>query len=1004
MTRSISSNALAKVTQKDGAEPVNLIGVQWVDGGQVYYYADRDASGVPGRIMSMAEIDNVAQVTGSGQSQAVEIVLQDTDGSIKSIVDSHDIHLRPCWIYQWFGGLDLADKFLIFRGLINTPITWKEGDRTITFTVISKVEDAEIGFSIEEGDFIAPNPALIGKAWPLCFGTVINAPALQLVSPMQGTLGTGVGIMDWTLAAKLDAAKKLLCPFEFKGYDFYYTLSGTKDFAGASGGAAIFPVYDEEAGCKEQRCKDVLTIEAEMTAQHSYEFPTFQVLGGETFPQGVPLALNIKGAVFEGYFTGETFTITKRTHPDIAHPLTNSTQGINVVIDVKSCSQPPSIYQTLNANQNNQGPTSDQVQKSQDTYNAVPTSQFFWADAGSTVTIESLQAITYVANILPSTILRVAAYRDTDKGQVLVTVPPSAYTILQADYVGYQVMELVFGRPLSSLGEGWSDDLYVTLTSSVGPNTVDIIKWLIQTYTPHSVDNTSFNHVRTLVDNYPMHFMMPGRMNIIDALDKIAYQARCAVWLKDDVFFIKYLPEDPASDDTAGVGDIYTNSLELTHTRTEDLVTKYIATWQSDYADPTKKTIIYRSNVKKYGTHEDTYDFFCFNIVELVRKAATFWLIRKANTWRKVSFNTPLNKLNLEVFDTVTITHPAISDSPVKALIEQASYDSASNSIAFECWLPIRSGERTPYDFAWPADVSETLIFPTVTDRAAGFAGGGNGPNFIVKAPAGSQLNQTNIFAQGFALECNGKPVRRVTENNIECHEDFGLQKPTDRGDTKPSPKATTDNGDIQSGYNPLPQTGNSGASCCQDAAAVAQEALSEARKAMQAAASGNGGGGGDQPSGDDPSRASKKQLPKKADKQKDGKCLYVVTVTYIVPTLVDRPGGYTDDDGKNVPKSARTGDSGQVETASDGGTEKIGFNSDAGARSYAQGIQDQITSLHDGYAYKVGTRAPLTVFYGGGAEPVPPGSPPCVPDTTPAPPNTNPGSKMVSFDEIPPA
>lgn len=977
MTRSISANALAKITQNDGAEPINVIGVQWVDGGQVYYYADRNVPGVVlGRIMSLAQVDNVTQTSGSGQSQAVNVVLQDTDGTIKNIIDSHDIHLRPCWVYQWFGGLNFSDKFLIFRGLINTPITWKEGDRTITFDVISKIEDAEIGFSIEEGDFLSPNPDLIGKAWPLCFGTVINAPALRLQSPMQGTLATGIGIADWTLEEKLEKAKALLCPYQFQGYDFYYTSGGTPNFEIATGGAVIVEQYGEEPSCVASRCKDVKTIEAEIAVQKSYEAATFQVYGGENFPQGVPLKLNVNGAIFEGSFAGQIFTITKRTHPDLANPLTKATQGIDVVPDLAQCAIPPSTsqYQIENANSDIGGPTTQQIQDAQDAYNNVPSSQFFWANPGTTVTIESLQLISYVANILPSTILRVAAYRNTDAGQILVTVPPEAYTILQSDYNGYQVMELVFGRPLSSIGQGWSDDLYVTLTSSVGPNTVDIIKWLIQTYSSHGIDDTSFDHVRALIDNYPMHFLMPGRMSLLDALDKIAYQARCAVWLKDDTFFIKYLSEEPTSDDTVDADSILTESFELSHTPTEDLVTKYIATWQADYAKTDKNTIIYRSNVKKYGTHEEDYDYFCFNIVELVRKSATFWLIRKANTWRKATFKTPLNKLNLEVFDCLTVDHPALSSTPVKTMVEQASYDSATNSISFTCWTPIRSGEKTVYDFAWPADVSETLIYPTVSDQAAGFAGGGNGPNFNVVAPPNSTLNNTQVFIQGFQLECNGKPVRRVTEENIECHEDFGLRKPSDRGDTKPSPKATTDNSDVQSGYNPLPTSGNtpSADSCCQEALKTAQEALTEARKAAGEAAGGNDAGGG---AGSNPDM---KRLPSSKNKQKDGKCLYLVKVTKGTVTRVLKPDGT---------QSTQGGATGDVINDTNRSQEQIGFNDLAAAQAYADGVQKLIHSYEEEFQATVGARIPLSVTPPIGA--VNFGN--CTKDTGP--------TKMVSYD-----
>src|SRR5207253_3052675 len=116
--------------------------------------------------------------------------------------------------------------------------------------------------------------------------------------------------------------------------------------------------------------------------------------------------------------------------------------------------------------------------------------------------------------------------------------------------------EIVFSRPLSWRGSGWSDDVYVTQTSSVGPNTVDILTYLIQKYTSHAIDSTSFNHVRTLLDNYPMHFPLLERKNILQVLQEIAYQARCALWLADDVFFIKYLPEEPTIDATIAESDV----------------------------------------------------------------------------------------------------------------------------------------------------------------------------------------------------------------------------------------------------------------------------------------------------------------------------------------------------------------------------------------------------------------------------------------------------------------
>lgn len=123
--RTIDSAALAKLAQNYGTEPVTIIEVQWVDGGQRFQYADRDISSanIKGKILSLGTMDNVSVITGATQSTnpsaTVDVVLDDIDGAIKSIIDHNDIHLRPCWIYQWFEGLDISDKFLLFRGEIN---------------------------------------------------------------------------------------------------------------------------------------------------------------------------------------------------------------------------------------------------------------------------------------------------------------------------------------------------------------------------------------------------------------------------------------------------------------------------------------------------------------------------------------------------------------------------------------------------------------------------------------------------------------------------------------------------------------------------------------------------------------------------------------------------------------------------------------------------------------------------------------------------------------------
>jgi hypothetical protein len=97
-----------------------------------------------------------------------------------------------------------------------------------------------------------------------------------------------------------------------------------------------------------------------------------------------------------------------------------------------------------------------------------------------------------------------------------------------------------------------------------------------------------------------------------------------------------------------------------------------IVEWRISWAEDEPNKVILRHNVKKYGTQQETFDFYCYNQPDIILKVATFWLIRKANTWKKISFKTYLQKLELETFDTVTLdfgTQDYVSTSPVKAIV-----------------------------------------------------------------------------------------------------------------------------------------------------------------------------------------------------------------------------------------------------------------------------------------------------------------------------------------------
>jgi len=820
--RSLSVAAQAKVAQTLGTEPVIVIEVQWSEGGSIYTYGDIDgdtnAPQVNGKITELSGLDNVITITGvsqgtTGDSQSLNFVLDDTDGHIKAILDTHDIHKRPVWVYQWFPDLPFADKFLLFKGEVSSPIEWNEGDRSVRFDVLNKIEDAEVGFSIEEGNFPFAPDDLIGKPWPLVFGTCIHVPALRVVEPFQGILQTGFGIHDFTLQGKLNQLEKMCCPLVFSHQE--YAFSGTNGL-GLTANATLVNIYRPEPGCVCKIRNTRLEWIAELALQRSYQYPEIEIIRGEIFPQGTPITLDICGSRVHGKFDGTstnpstTFVVDGYTHPkasDYTVPPIVNYNCIHVTSagwggPTQTPPTPPSTVVNCDAPDMDQ----DRAELGWDYLATFPNADFFWAEPGCKVFLVQTEEIIYIANLLPSDIIRVAAYRTFDTGtRVLTTVPSSLYTVRLVDYNGYMVTEIVFNRLLSRRGEGWEDDIFVSQESSVGPNTVDILEYLIEKYTTFSIDATSFNDVRTKIDNYPSSFPLLERRNILDVLREIAFQARCALILRNDEFSLIYLSEEPTSDFTIVEDDVMAKSLVVSHTETEDLVTKFVADWKADYSTDEKNKVILRYNVRRYGTQEQTFDFYIYNILELVQKSATFWLIRMANTWRRLKFSTPLTKLAAEVFDIATITLPDFASVPVKCIIEKATYNSDSHEIDFEAWTPVRSGEQTPYDFAWPALIDVSLLWPEREDLLAGNAGG-SGPNVDVEAPDGHVLGPSppEDFNINFEdLTCT--PNEYSNDILGKCRKDHGDKKPTDLDDEKPEPKLPgEDEPEVPETKNPL--------------------------------------------------------------------------------------------------------------------------------------------------------------------------------------------------------
>jgi len=780
--RNLSATAIAAMQTRLGTEPIVIIEIEWnLEASTTRAsYADRDVGNIPGKIVEVSALDNVISIDQNEDTAEMDIKLDDTDGSIKAIMDQFDIHKRDVWVYHWFEGMPLDDKFLLFRGKISSPVSWVEGDQTVSFSVVTQIEDKEAGFSPEEGQFPFIPRDMVGRVWPSIFGTGIDVPAVQCNKAVTGTTLCPVGILSGvsehlnapygakppnTMLAHMTAAHHWNVAAQWQGHD-NDVAKDHYDKADAANEQAT-KAWDQYLRAKQCAiAQRQATVDAAL-AQGIGCNPV-RILGGEDFPRG-GITLVIGGAYFTGSFStavGEEdmFHISSRSHPpdeeaatrdatDNGSPYCQQDPGVPADIKLQSkipCtggeSAPVGSMSSGNFKINGEcvrrdqaffirGPNPEPNPPKNDVL------KHFWANSGSQVSIGGDEPITYIVSIVPGTVLQVKAFKNFHGLSVLTHVPTDLYEVREITYGTISTVQVVVNKALSTItDQEWDDDLYVTFQSDVGPNICDILKYLIDTYSEMTYDLVSFDEVQAKLEIFPANFALLERKNIVAVLNEIAFQARCSLRLIDGIFYIRYLAEEPAAVDTITETDIDHNTIVMELTSTENVVTKYTATWRVSYAQKELNKLILRHNVRKYGIQEEEYEYYIYNQPDIIHKVATFWLIRKSNTWKRLKFDTFLQKINLEAFDAITLDFdkPYVANGPVKGILEVADLDTDNQSMTMECWLPVKSGEMEAYDFAWPATVPAEWDFPTQSEIDLGLAGGDNiGANATGDLPIG---------------------------------------------------------------------------------------------------------------------------------------------------------------------------------------------------------------------------------------------------------------------------
>lgn len=754
--RTISNDAVAALQTRLGTEPITVIEVRWKRTGETWFYADRTIATPPikGTILDLGDLDNVVKITESETSQEITLSIDDSDGEIKTLMNSYDVHKVVAKVWQWFEGLDWDDRFLLFSGRVNSPIEWNESERTVTISITSTVEDAEFGFCPQWSNVDNLPEDMASQVWPSCFGTPLNVPAVLITKASSGTLMQGVGILtgngyyfgNGLTAEDVSVFRSIGMQNVQKGHvslvaSCWLGVDDDEYDKWNSQYSQLSATIAKTLGQRERARADQATAAATKIQQildNDIGPNVVTILGGSSFPQNRAITLDIGGGLFTGYFSGDSFYIQDggRYHPDnelaYAEDITKAKQleylapGSGGAYDWRSrvpCGK---------------GDFYDRCYKRTHGYliekpfyvstGATVEPRWFWADAGSSVSLQ-VQPATYVVSVTPGTVISVKAHKTFNGVQWLVDVPRDYYRTYvriyrNEDGISFPCTFLEFTKTLSTITDaGWSDDIFVTFRSSIGPNPVDIISYIINQYTDYAVNAASFNSVRAKVSHFGMNFAEFGQPNVLNYLQEIAMQARIGLRLVDGIFYMTYLPELPTPVTTITEKDIEFDTITVGLTPTEDLCTKLVATYQPSY-DKSQVKLVVRGNISRYGKHEKEVNFFCYNNPQLVEKVATFWMIRWSRTWKIAKFKTFLSKLKVEAMDGVLLDfkQPYLANGAVVALVTSAKFNSNDRSISMECWVPVQAGTMTMYPFAWPANVSYQWLYPTDDDITAGYS------------------------------------------------------------------------------------------------------------------------------------------------------------------------------------------------------------------------------------------------------------------------------------------
>lgn len=729
--RTLTLAASQQLAKQLGVEPVVLLQIEIPN--SFVRVADkdinRDGFNWLGKIISLGNITSEQRTDLVGSVASMQVSLDDADGVFRNRLNIERWQSQKVKIFHAFQ--DSSDTFLIFAGKVSTPFNWTEDGHTLNFEAVSDFTSQPSGVELVDDQFEGVVP---GGGIPLAFGTIVNSCPTLIYKNVSAKVATPfvkkvmlVAVPESAVYASNNLHTWANSPFQQQYGNYLYISNG-------------FYVADST--------KTFITgSQTQLVAGN-----TFDVDNANAFPQDTEISLatsNFLGKLI-GTFHGNTFTvsriddllktlqkedITDQSHSgtrpayvtvkesdlfDYTYSVlcfnTKNSLGEDQQVKCYVLSQdqtnrskiylsddPPEVWTTLEVRVPQFNPDS----------NIYAPTQWTILPSGAEVYLDDNGIIeAYAFTAMPYTNLKVLGYQIVNGKKFLCELPSQFYALIP-NFQGLGITAIALPKKLSSYkisisGQNfnleWGENFYVSFQSSVGSNVADIIQYIFQTYTNFAVDSTSFATVHTLVDKYPLNFVVKGTPEVITLIAEICYQSRLGLTIKNGLVYLKYLSKEPVTVAQITDGDILENTMEITFTDESKIKTQLTAKYEYDCVDHLVKKSVFKNNVDIYGLIKEEKTYFVTNNADLIQKSNTFWGYRISNQWKLLKFKTLLTTLAIEQGDCIEVISEYYTG---KAIVDNYQYDSAAIEVDISLWTPVIAGTNVQSPFAWLSDTAD---------------------------------------------------------------------------------------------------------------------------------------------------------------------------------------------------------------------------------------------------------------------------------------------------------